>query len=165
MLKRDDVTVLRTWAGHVSVEIDFTQPPFDDIRVRQALACATPTDRLIREALLGQAKPWRSPVKSISQWYAEDGWDFALDLDRARKQLRDARHGDGFKSDFYVINRADSLRMAEIIQESWAKIGVELVLRDVKEAPSGWLPPLFLRPECGPISLSPSTTSFTTTRR
>jgi peptide/nickel transport system substrate-binding protein len=149
MQKRGDVTVLRTWAGHNSVEIDFTQPPFDDIRVRHALACATPTDRIIREALLGQAKPWRSPVKSISQGYSERGWDFALDLDRARKLLRDAGYGDGLISDFYVTQRADSLRAAEIIKESWAKIGVALVLRDIKEAPPGWLPPLFLRLECG----------------
>ena len=59
----DDLTVLRTWAGHVSVEIDFTQPPFTDIRVRHALALATPYERVRAEGLLGMARPWRSPSK------------------------------------------------------------------------------------------------------
>lgn len=149
LLGRDDVAVVRTWAGHVSVEIDFTLPPFDDIRVRHALACATPTERIIREGLLGQAKPWRSPVKSISQWYSEAGWDFGFDPARARRLLAEAGHGAGFGSELYLTHRADSLRMAEIIRDAWREIGVEITLRDVKDAPAGWLPPLFLRPECG----------------
>jgi ABC-type transport system substrate-binding protein len=149
LLPRDDLTVLRTWAGHVSVEIDFTRPPFDDIRVRQALACATPVDRIIRDGLLGQGRPWRSPVKSISQWYSEAGWDFAFDPARARKLLAEAGHAAGIASELHVAQRADSLRMAEIIQEAWREVGVELAMRDLKAAPRGWLPPLFLRTECG----------------
>ena len=148
LLGREDLTVLRTWAGHLSVEIDFTQPPFDDIRVRQALACATPSGRIIRDGLLGQGRRWRSPVKSISQGYSEAGWDFDFDLMRARELLSEAGYAGGFTSDFYVAQRADSLRIAEIIGEAWAKVGVELVTCDLQEAPRGWLPPLFLRTEC-----------------
>jgi peptide/nickel transport system substrate-binding protein len=148
LLARDDLTVLRTWAGHVSVEIDFTEPPFDDLRVRHALALATPVERIIRDGLLGQARPWRSPVKGISQWYSADGWDFAFDLDRARRLLAEAGHGTGFKSDFFLHRHADSQRIAAIIQEAWKEIGIELTLRDVAGTSEGWLPPLFLRTEC-----------------
>jgi peptide/nickel transport system substrate-binding protein len=148
LLKREDLTVVRTWAGHVSVEVDFTLPPFDDIRVRQALACATPVDRIIRDGLLGQGRPWRSPVKSISQWYSDAAWDFAYDPVRARRLLAEAGHADGFASDFYAAQRGDSLRMAGVIAEAWREVGVELTLRDLGQAPAGWLPPLFLRTEC-----------------
>jgi peptide/nickel transport system substrate-binding protein len=148
LLKRDDLTVLRTWAGHVSVEIDFTVPPFDDPRVRHALAYATPVDRLIAEGLLGQARRWRSPVKSISQWYSDDAWHYDHNIPRARELLAAAGYANGLKSDFYIAQRADSLRMAEIIAAAWRQVGVELVMRDLSDAPPGWLPPLFLRTEC-----------------
>jgi ABC-type transport system substrate-binding protein len=144
----DDVTVLRTWAGHSSVEIDFTMAPFDDIRVRHALAYATPTDRIIAQGMLGQGRPWRSPVKGISQWYSGKDWQYDYNIDRARTLLAEAGYGSGLKSDFYLAQRPDCLRIAEIIAEAWREIGVELVMRDVANTPEGWLPPLFLRTEC-----------------
>lgn len=149
LLKRDDLTVLRTWAGHNSVEIDFTVAPFHDVRVRQALAFATPVERLMEEGMLGQARPWRSPVKGFSQWYSGAKWQFDYNLARARELLAQAGFGSGVKSDFYVdMSRAFNVRMAEIIAAAWREAGIELVMRDVNGTPEGWLPPLFLRTEC-----------------
>jgi ABC-type transport system substrate-binding protein len=149
LMKRDDLTVLRTWAGHNSVEIDFTTAPFDDARVRHALAFATPTDRLIAEGLLGQGRPWRSPVKGFSQWYSGASWHYDFDIARARRLLAEAGFASGLKSEFYVDpTRPFNVRMAEIIAATWQEAGIELVLRDLNDAPVGWLPPLHLRTEC-----------------
>ena len=38
--------------------------------------------------------------------------------------------------------------MAMMIEAAWREVGVELTLRDLSEAPAGWLPPLHLRTEC-----------------
>jgi len=140
--------VRRTWAGHVSVEIDFACPPFDDVRVRSALARCTPVDLIIRDGLLGQGRRWRSPVKSVSQWYSDAGWDYEYDPAQARKLLREAGYANGFASDLYIAQRADSVRISEIIAKAWREIGVELTIRDVADAPRAWLPSLFLRMEC-----------------
>ncbi len=148
LVGRDDLTVLRTWAGHTSVEIDFTQSPFDDIRVRHALAFATPTQQIIAEGMLGQGRPWRSPVKGISQWYSGDDWHFDHDIEKARQLLKEAGHGAGLRSDFYFAQRPDCQRIAGIIAEAWSKAGIELVMRDIAGTQAGWLPPLFLRTEC-----------------
>lgn len=148
LLKQHDLAVSRTWAGHVSVEIDFTRPPFDDVRVRSALARCTPVDLIIRDGLLGQGRRWRSPVKGVSQWYSDAGWDYEYDPAQARKLLREAGYANGFASDLYIAQRADSVRISEIIAKAWREIGVELTIRDVAGAPRGWLPPLFLRMEC-----------------
>jgi ABC-type transport system substrate-binding protein len=148
LLPRDDLTVLRTWARHSSIEIDFSLPPFNDPRVRHALAYATPTDRIIAEGMLGQGRPWRSPVKGISQWYSEASWHFHYDITRARELLKAAGHGDGLHSEFYLAQRPACLRIGEIIVAAWRDAGIELVMRDMAEVPPGWLPPLFLRIEC-----------------
>jgi ABC-type transport system substrate-binding protein len=148
LLARDDVSVERAWAGHVSVEIDFTAEPFADLRVRHALAYATPYARLIADGLRGLARPWRSPVKAVSQWYSDRHWPFRHDVRQARELLAEAGFAQGLKSDFYVPRRADCLRMAEIMVAAWAEAGVELVVKDMGSAPPGWLPPLHLRTEC-----------------
>jgi ABC-type transport system substrate-binding protein len=148
LLARDDVTVLRTWAGHSSVEIDFTQAPFDDARVRHALAFATPTERIIADGMLGQGRPWRSPVKGISQWYSGRAWKYETDIAKARALLKEAGYGDGLRSELYLPQRPDCLRIAAIIAQSWREAGIELVMRDIAGKPAGWLPPLFLRTEC-----------------
>ncbi len=148
LLGREDITVLRTWAGHSSVEIDFTQAPFDDIRVRHALAFATPTDRIIRDGMLGQGRPWRSPVKGISQWYSDRGWHYGHDIARARALLKEAGYGAGLRSPFYVHRRPDCLRIAAIIADAWREAGIELEMRDIAGTPEGWLPPLYLRVDC-----------------
>ena len=148
LLGRDDVTVLRTWAGHNSVEIDFTQPPFDDIRVRHALAYATPTERVIEAGMLGQGRPWRSPVKGISQWYSGRAWHYGYDIAKARSLLQEAGYGSGLRSPLYLAQRPDCLRIAEIIAAAWRQAGIELELRDIASVAPGELPVLFLRTEC-----------------
>ena len=149
LMSDDDLMVLRTWAGHVSVEIDFTQPPFDDIRVRHALALATPYERVRAEGLLGMARPWRSPVKGTSQWYLDSPLPYSYRPAAARQLLSEAGLGGGLSCDFFVERQPSCERIASIIGQAWREVGVELIFRDISEAPEGWLPPLSLRTECG----------------
>jgi ABC-type transport system substrate-binding protein len=149
LLREDDLTVLRTWASHASVEIDFTLPPFDDVRIRHALALATPYDRIRAEGLLGMARPWNGPVKGMSQWYRETPIPYAYEPQDARRLLAEAGYGDGLAADFYLEMQPAAQRIAAIIGRAWKDVGVELTFRDVSGAPEGWLPPLWLRLECG----------------
>lgn len=148
LIGQDDVTLVRTWAGHVSVEMDFTQPPFDDPLVRHALAFATPYELLRQEGLRGFARPWVSPVKGISQWYRDAPLPYRYDLQHARDLLARAGKADGFEAELYIIDKPYCLRMAELISQAWREIGVELSIRSVAGTPEGWLPPLYLRTEC-----------------
>jgi ABC-type transport system substrate-binding protein len=148
LLADSDLQVVRTWGGHVSVEIDFTEAPFDDLRVRQALALATPSAQIRAEGLLGMARPWRSPVKGLSQWYANAAAD-RYDPQQARDLLAAAGHGTGIAADLYLERLPYCERIAGLIAAAWAQAGIEVTLRDLGQAPAGWLPPLSLRTECG----------------
>ena len=160
----DDLTVLRTWAGHVSVEIDFTQPPFDDIRVRHALALATPYERVRAEGLLGMARPWRSPVKGTSQWYLDSPLPYSYRPAAARQLLSETGLGGGLSCDFFVERQPSCERIASIIGQAWREVGVELIFRDISEAPEAWLLRYRCVPNAGTTSRSPCTTSLTITR-
>lgn len=127
-LRRDDLDVVRTWAGHVRVQLDFRVAPFGDVRVRRALAHATPYEEIIRSGFRGLARPWRSPVKGISPWYSEDFFAYDTDLAVSRRLLDEAGLGDGFSSELYFDRRPDLERVGLILQDAWAPLGVELAL-------------------------------------
>jgi ABC-type transport system substrate-binding protein len=149
LMGQDDLSILRTWAGHASVEIDFTMPPFDDVRVRHALALATPYDRVRADGLLGMSRPWLSPVKGISQWHLDVPLPYSYRPADAKALLAGAGFGTGLGGEMYIERQPASERMAAIIGAAWREVGVELVFRDLADAPDGWLPPLSLRLECG----------------
>jgi ABC-type transport system substrate-binding protein len=148
LMKHDELTVVRSWAGHVSVEMDFTQPPYDDALVRHALAFATPYDQVREDGLNGLARPWLSPVKGISQWYRNEPLPYRYDVEHARELLARSGYAGGFDADLYIVDKPYCMRMAEIIARAWAKIGVELTIKTVTGTPDGWMPPLYLRTEC-----------------
>lgn len=145
---QEGVRLLRSWAGHVSVEIDFGLEPFDDVRVRHALALAVPYERVRAEGLLGFARPWNGPVKGVSQWRIGDPLPYDYEPARARSLLADAGVA-GVSTELYLDNQPSTIRMARIIAESWEGIGVSVRLRDIADVPAGELPPLYLRTECG----------------
>src|SRR5262249_56107562 len=58
--------------------------PFDDVRVRQAIAYALPYDTLIKNVLYGFGKPLRSAVAAGMPTSAETGWPDATDLQKAK---------------------------------------------------------------------------------
>jgi peptide/nickel transport system substrate-binding protein len=149
LLGRDDVRLIRAWAGHVSVEIDFTAAPFDDLAVRHALAFATPYERLRDEGLRGFARPWTSPVKGMSQWYLREPLPYRHDSARARELLAASGHAGGIATDLFVTAQPYCVRMGEILVEAWREAGIEATMRPAEELAPGDLAGLFLRVECG----------------
>jgi ABC-type transport system substrate-binding protein len=149
LLGREGVRLLRTWAGHVSVEIDFGAAPFDDLAVRHALAFATPYERLRAEGLRGHARPWTSPVKGTGQWYHGEPLPYRHDPERARRLLAASAGADGIATDLYVTAQPYCVRLGEILVEAWREVGIEATLRPESELPPGELAALFLRVECG----------------
>ncbi len=150
-LRRGDVDVRRTWAGHVRVQLDIDSPPLDDLRVRQALALAVPYEEIIEVGFRGLARPWRSPVKGISPWYTERHWRYSTDPVRARELLAQAGWPGGFATTLYGPRRPDCDRVAAILQRAWAGIGVEVDLESEPAglAESGQRPPMLLSVDCG----------------
>jgi peptide/nickel transport system substrate-binding protein len=155
----EGVELISAWAGHASIEIDYNTPPFDDYRVRHALSYATPYDAVIRDGFLGLARRWRSPLKTYSTWYTPEYWHFETDVAAARSLLEAAGHADGLAAPLYIRRRPDTERIAAILQGAFADIGVELEVHDYSAAAAanepGWMPPLYLRVDCGHNTTQP----------
>jgi ABC-type transport system substrate-binding protein len=146
--RRTDTRLIGTWAGHTSLEMGYHRPPFDDIRVRHALSFATPYNEVVQKGFLGFARSWRTPMKNYTPWATDRFWKYETSLERARELLADAGYAGGFQTWLYTPQRRDLLRVAEILKAAYARVGIEIELRDTGLAPAGWVPPLHLRAEC-----------------
>lgn len=109
--------------------------PFDDVRVRQAIAYAVPYDTLIKNVLYGFGRPLKSVVAAGMPTSDESGWTYATDLQKARALLSDAGFPNGFRSSLAVsVSRAEDADTAVWIQAELAKVGIQLDVQKLSDA-------------------------------
>jgi peptide/nickel transport system substrate-binding protein len=116
-------------------EVNNETPPLDDVRVRQALAFATPQDEIISSIFFGFASPEKSPVPSTYVGYDASHWQYATDADRAKKLLADAGVGDGFDLTITFDSASELMRnTATVLKTAFDDIGVNTTLNEVSSA-------------------------------
>ncbi len=109
------------------VGLNANQEPFDDVRVRQALAYAVPVDAIVDGVLGGRALPPGGAVANEGHMHADGGWPYEFDQARARQLLEDAGLGDGFSFDLAIEQGNPTIQeLAVTLQASFREIGVEM---------------------------------------
>lgn len=108
----------------------YGKPPFDDIRVRQALSVAI--NRPLFNRIIGDGR-------NEIAWglFPEGTWMYDpslaglndFDVDAARRLLSEAGHPNGFALDIVGYNDQDSQRIAEVLIEQLKPIGINLRFR------------------------------------
>lgn len=130
--KDDPAYRLMTGAGLGSVFLmmNTRKPPFDDVRVRQAIAHAT--DRpLFVKALLQDQYPVADNLEGPGLWsYSPVPTYPQFDPERARALL--AEIGTPVSFEFTVLNSPFMALTAQALQEMWAKVGIESTIRQVE---------------------------------
>lgn len=122
-------------------------PALRDVRVRRALAMATPKQELIDVVLLGAGVPGRTLIPdALGSFYDSTLADFPFDVAAANRLLDEAgyadRDGDGIRETpdggrrlelryYFPSDNSGSPRAAEIVGRAWSRIGVRLDRRAV----------------------------------
>jgi peptide/nickel transport system substrate-binding protein len=144
-LSRRDILQLRGRSGirvisgpsneFVFIAMDVTKPPFNDRRVRQALAWAVPYQAIITSVYGGDARLSRSIVPLDMPGSSRVGYPYTYDVNRARQLLRQAGRGDGFDAEL-VIGQGDpdQQRIAILVQNALRQVGVDLSIRALDPA-------------------------------
>lgn len=109
-----------------------TRPPFDDPRVRQAIAFAVKREDIVKAAFFGRGKPMAGlPIVAGTPWYDEtlaNGW--AYDPARAKALLAEAGHPDGFQTTLMATAQYGMHKdTAEVVQQHLAAIGIQCELQ------------------------------------
>lgn len=104
------------------------KPPFDDVRIRQALNFATDRDQLNQLLYDGASEPlWSNWTKANSLFNKDlDGY-YAYSPKKAKKLLKQAG-AEGLTFDMISNTTVDTSRMAEVLKEQWAKSGITVNL-------------------------------------
>ena len=105
---------------------DRREPPFDDPRVRQAVALALDYDRIEGSVYAGRA---RIPTGFIPAGVegSVGSWPYMQDIDQARKLLAEAGYADGFGAELLVpLNLPEGEALAARIRGDLELIGIDL---------------------------------------
>ena len=109
--------------------------PFDDVRVRQAIAYALPYDTLIKNVLYGFGKPLKSIVAAGMPTSDESQWQYSTDLQKAKSLLAAAGLPNGFHSSLAVsVSRAEDSDTAVWIQSGLAQVGIKIDIQKLSDA-------------------------------
>lgn len=105
--------------------INLTREPFDDVRVRQAIAYAINRDELCAAGFFGLCEPVQGPVGTGSPWYF-DYAPYDQDVERARELLAEAGYPDGFELELLpTVQYGETVRAAQVLQQQLAEVGIE----------------------------------------
>jgi peptide/nickel transport system substrate-binding protein len=107
--------------------INNKRPPYDDVRVRQAMAYAINKDEIIEIQFLSYAKKvgcWMNPTYSVYNLDTE--MYFPYDPEEAKKLLTEAGYPNGFEFTYTLPSNYEyHIKTATIIQSQLAKVGIK----------------------------------------
>lgn len=143
--KLPKVTVGRSPAGSggsfcvTTVIPNLDREPLNKPEVRQALNVAIDRNRMVKQVLFDQGRPARGPIAS-TLWAFDQGLPaFDYGAQKANELLDRAgatKGGDGSRFKLAAVFPSAQSKMAEILKENFAAVGVSLDLKllDVNEA-------------------------------
>lgn len=105
------------------------KPPFNSVKVRQALALAVDKQNILQAVYFNQAQTANSVLPPNSWAYEKNLPALPFDLQKARQLLTDAGYPKGFTMDIWAMPvqrpyNPNAQKMAELLQADLAKIGV-----------------------------------------
>jgi len=121
-------------------EFNTKKPPFDDVRVRQAINYAVDRQKVLTNVLNGQGKAGQygltPDIRTFSNYPKELIQGYAVDVERAQALLKDAGYpnGDGFPAVTLEINSGGNInpRVAtEIRRQLMNNLGISVEISQV----------------------------------
>src|SRR5581483_3380486 len=144
-LTREDITQLQGKAGvkiisapsadQVSLPINMTMAPFDDVHVRRAMAWATPYAQIIKTAYAGAARRANSYVPLDTVGNSPTGYPYTYNLAKARAELAKSKAPHGFRAELVIPAGDQALQQtAIIIANSLKQIGINIKITQLDPA-------------------------------
>jgi peptide/nickel transport system substrate-binding protein len=124
-LELNSKTGAHTWW----VAFDTAEPPFDDVRVRQAVNYAVDKEAIIKDVLYGAASLSSGLVPSSVRWSSPEIGAYPYDPEKAKALLAEAGYPDGFETDFLVPESGSGMiapvGLATVIQAYLSQVGIK----------------------------------------
>jgi peptide/nickel transport system substrate-binding protein len=130
-----------TTEGETILALNNTRKPFDDVRVRRALAYAIDRQEIVDGAMSGLGTPIGSHFAPHSAAYVDMTSTYPHDAAKAKALLAEAGYADGFSTSIVLPPPPYARRGGEVIAAQLAKVGVKAELVPMEWAQ--WLDNVF----------------------
>ena len=127
--------------GETILAMNNKLPPFDDVRVREAVARAIDRQAIIDGAMFGYGTPIGTHFAPHNPAYVDLTALSAYDPERSKKLLAEAGLPDGFETTLYLPPPSYARRGGEIIAAQLAEVGIKAEIINVEWAQ--WLESVF----------------------
>jgi peptide/nickel transport system substrate-binding protein len=117
--------------GMWCIELNVTKPPFDNVKVRQAVAYAVPYQKIMDAVLFGEAKPLYGAASNTP---TDTAWpsptSYRTDMAKAKALLSEAGMADGFETTISLDAGQGTLSepIALLVQESLAALNIRTTI-------------------------------------
>ena len=133
--------VIGSTEGETILATNNKKPPFDNLKVRQAIAHALDRKAIIDAASSGIGTPIGSHFPPHNPAYVDLTGTYPLDLAKAKELLKEAGYPDGFKATLKLPPVPYARLGGEVIASQLREIGIQLEIIPVEWA--DWLKQVF----------------------
>jgi peptide/nickel transport system substrate-binding protein len=116
--------------------LNTSKPPFDNAKLRQAIAWAVPYEDVQSTAFFGRAKPMYGASRTAEQPVWPQAFPYKTDLDKAKALMQEAGFAQGLDTTISLDVGTATVGepTAILVQESLAKIGVRATIDKIPGA-------------------------------
>lgn len=116
------------------VTLNVTKPPFDNLKVRQAVAHATNRESIAKDILKDTGTVANGPIPPAIKWaYTDDVPKYPYDPNKAKQLLAEAGLPNGFSAVFWIPESGSGMQspksMATAMQADLAKVGIKVDIK------------------------------------
>lgn len=103
------------------------KPPYDNVKVRQAINYALPIEAIMPNVLFGYGRQMKSPVPDITPTHDSSPNKYKFDLEKAKALLKEAGYEKGFTANMAIrLGWAPHEQAAIWMQREFEKIGIKV---------------------------------------
>ena len=128
------IRLVRGGAGQGVIILNTRRKPFDNVKIRQAVAYALNKQELTEAAFRGWGRPVNQNFGPSSPWYLKVK-DRAMDLTKSKQLLSEGGVPNGFKTSATVGNGYGLPAVAQVYQAELRRVGIDINLQ-VYDIPS-----------------------------
>jgi peptide/nickel transport system substrate-binding protein len=132
-----------TATAEITLAMNNSRAPFDDVRVRQAITHAIDKESIVQGAMFGLGTVIGTHMTPAEAYYVDLTDTYPYDPERARALLAEAGYPDGFTIDFELPEPyMNERRSGEVIAQQLRDVGIDVNLSVVEWGT--WIQRIFL---------------------
>lgn len=112
-----------------------TKAPWDNQKLRQAVACAIDRDSVLEVAVYGKGTPQNTILNRGLWGFYDEMEGFPYNEARAKQLMAEAGYPNGgIKTTLLIANSSPYINIAQVIQANLKKIGIDVAIQTVDDA-------------------------------